>query len=80
MRDNVWKGEHFGQDVVVKVIRIPLHVSLQKDLQKIIGVCCTIFLHVSALTEFRIEVLQGGCNVEIPLASKRAATDRSDND
>ena len=76
----MWKGEHHGQDVAVKVIRIPSHVSLQKDLQKIIGVCCTIFLHVGALTEFRIELLQGGCNVEIPSASKRAATDRSDDD
>ena len=76
----MWKGEHRGQDVAVKVIRIPSHASLQKDLQKIIGVCYTIFLHVGALTEFRIEVLQGGCNVEIASASKRATADRSNND
>ena len=77
---DVWKGEYRGQDVAVKVIRIPSHASLQKDLQKIIGVCCTIFLHVGALAELRIEVLQGGRNVEITSASKRAAADGSNDD
>ena len=76
---DVWKGEHCGRDVAVKVIRTPSRVDLQ-NLQKIIGVGNTIFPRVNALTESCIEVLQGGRDVEITSTSKRIAADRSDDD
>ena len=76
---DVWKGEHCGRDVAVKVIRTPSCVDLQ-NLQKIIGVGCPIFARFGALTESCIEVLQGSCDVEIASASECAAPDRSDDD
>ena len=33
---DVWKGEHYGRDVAVKVIRI----YSDSDLQRVIGVSC----------------------------------------
>lgn len=52
---DVWKGEHRGQDVAVKVLR----TYLNSDLQKITGVgyrLCS-FLRVYVLTKPCIEVL-----------------------
>ena len=76
---DVWKGEHRGQAVAVKVIRTPSSMDLQ-NLQMTIGVGCAIFPYVNALTEPCIEVLQGGCHVEIASTSECAVIDRSDND
>ena len=41
---------------------------------------CTLFPRVGALIKPCLEVLQGGRDVEIPSASKRATADRSDDD
>ena len=57
---DVWKGKYRGQDVAVKVIRTPSYTDL-----KIIGVGCVVIPHANVLTEPRIEVLQGSCDVEI---------------
>ena len=76
---DVWKGEHRGRDVAVKVIRTPSSTDLQ-NLQKIIGVSYTIFPRVNALTESCTEVLQGGRDMEITSTSKRVAADGSDDD
>ena len=40
---------------------------------------CVLFLCVDALTKPRVEVLQGGCDMEKPSASKHATADRSDD-
>ena len=74
----MWKGEHCGQDVAVKVLR----AYSNSDLQKIIGVGHRLqpSLRISPLTEPCIEVLQGGYYMENPSAPKRAAPDRSDDD
>jgi hypothetical protein len=74
---DVWKGEHRGRHVAVKVIR----TYSNSDLQKIIGVSCrcTIPPRACTLTIPCVEVLQGGCDVEIPPASERPVTDRSDD-
>jgi len=71
-------GEHRGQDVAVKVIK----TYSQDDLHKIFGVgpWFCYFPRVDALTESRIEVLQGGRDMEHPSTSKCVAADRSDND
>ena len=52
---DVWKGEHRGQDVAVKVLR----TYLNSDLQKITGVGYRLcpFLRVYVLTKPCIEVL-----------------------
>ena len=46
----MWKGEHCGQDVAVKVIRMPSCAELQ-SLQRVGGICCAILPCVYALTE-----------------------------
>lgn len=74
---DVWKGEYRGQDVAIKVIR----TYTNSDLQKVIGVGIgCISQTINELTEPCVEVLQGGCDMEDPSASKCAATDRCDDD
>ena len=75
---DVWKGEHCGRDVAVKVLR----TYASSDLQKIIGVGPRLcFLsRVDALTKPWIEVLQGSRDVESPSTSERAAADRGNDD
>ena len=73
----MWKGEHCGRDVAVKVIR----TYSNDDLQRVIGVGCqscslSTCLHADAIA---VEVLQGGCDVEDAPASEHPDTDRSDN-
>ena len=75
---DIWKGEHHGRDVAVKVIR----TYSNSNLQRIIGVGCLLYsLSICIRTDAaRVEVLQGSCDVENPPASERPATDRSDDD
>ena len=47
---DVWKGEHRGRDVAVKVIRTPSCMDLQ-DSRKIFGVGCAISSRANSLTE-----------------------------
>jgi hypothetical protein len=73
----VWKGEHCGRDVAVKVIR----TYSNDDLQRVIGVGCwsctlSACLHVDLTT---VEILQGGYDVEDAPASEYPAADRSDD-
>jgi hypothetical protein len=73
----VWKGDHGGRDVAVKVLRTYSNV----DLQKIIGVSYWLGpLSACLCTETTcVEVMQGGRDVEIAPASECPAADRSDN-
>ena len=75
---DVWKGEHCGRDVAVKVIR----TYSNSDLQKIIGVGRWLCFLCASLcpNSAHVEVLQGSCDVENPPASECPATDRSDDD
>ena len=59
---NVWKGEHGGQDVAVRVIR----TYSNKDVRKVIKVGCSLFVYHTLITTFCAEILQRGCDVEIP--------------
>jgi hypothetical protein len=75
---DVWKGEHCGRDVAIKVLRI----YSNSDLQKIIGVshrhascpCANLLMAPPS------EILQRGCDMEDTPSSKRATADRRDND
>ena len=74
---DVWKGEHCGRDIAVKVVRI----YSNSDLQRVAGV--SFWLHsvhaYSCTDSARAEVLQGGCCMENPPASECPTTDRSDD-
>ena len=74
---DVWKGEHCGLDVAVKVIRI----YSDSDLQRVIGVGHDSALspHTCTLMVTRVEVLQGGCRVENPPASEHPPADWSND-
>ena len=76
---DVWKGEHCGRDVAVKVIR----TYSNSDLQKIIGVSRELRImpsfRVSEYLQHHVEVLQGSRNVENSPASQYFATDRGDD-
>ena len=73
---DVWKGEHRGQDVAVKVLR----TTLSSDTQRIIGVSCrlrSLSAYLRIDTTLFSEVLQGGCNMESPPASEYPTVDWS---
>ena len=77
---DVWMGRYEGRDVAAKVLRVYLKDGFGKA--KRVGclrgsqfVTCTNELNTS-----RIEVLQGGCNMEDPLSSERATAVRRDDD
>jgi hypothetical protein len=74
---DVWKGNHCGRDVAVKVIK----TYSNSNLQKVFGVshrsyslspCC------APIAPY-VEVLQGSRDMENPSASERPAADRSDD-
>ena len=69
---DVWKGKYRDRDVAIKVTRI----YSNDELQKIIHVRCSIYAYYVLLTTFCAEVLQRGCDVEIPSTSLCPATAR----
>jgi len=74
----VWKGEHCGREVAVKVIR----TYTSGDLQKVIGVSsrpCYLPRFSELTKPHGVEVLQGGCDMEEPSASKRPTINRCDD-
>jgi hypothetical protein len=73
----VWKGEHCGRAVAVKVVR----TYLDNDLQWVIGVgCWSCSLSACPRADTTsVAVLQGGCDVEDTPTSEHPATDRSDD-
>ena len=75
---DVWKGEHCGRDVAVKVLRTYSNSDLKKIIS--VGPGCVPFPCVDVLTRPYIEVLQRGRDVEIPPASKRTIPSGSDDD
>jgi len=75
---DVWKGEHSGRDVAVKVLRIYSTGDLQRIID--VGFVLCFLSRVYPLTEHCVEVLQGGRHMESPSTPKCAATDRGDDD
>ena len=75
---DVWKGEHQGRQVAVKVLR----VYSTSDFEKITGVGSYNLskVRVDQLMLTIVEVLQGGCDLEGPPPQKRSATVGSDNE
>ena len=72
----MWKGNHCGQDVAVKVLK----TYQNSDSQKITGVGDRLCYHSTCQSADRIiEVLQGNRGVEIPPAPKCAAAARRDD-
>ena len=69
---DVWKGEHQGCPVAVKVLWFCEKDELSKIVK--VGSHSPSKNAVDPLTLTTVEVLQGGHNVEIPSPPKRAAT------
>jgi hypothetical protein len=73
----VWKGQHCGRDVAVKVIR----TYSNDDLQRVIGVgrqsrFLSAFLRANKTT---VAILQGGCDLEDAPTSEHPVTNRGDD-
>jgi hypothetical protein len=67
---DVWKCEYKGQEVVAKVLR----VYMRDDLRRIRGVGCPRPVPcIGGLTVSRTEVLQAGCDMELPSSSECVA-------
>ena len=75
---DVWKGQHQGYGVAVKVLRVYSTSNFEKIKNVGLG-CCAVF-HVGELTLACVEVLQGSHDVENAAPSERAATIGSDDD
>ena len=71
----MWKGKYRDGDVAVKVIR----TYSNDELRKIINVGCSISVYYELMTTFYTEVLQRGCDVEIPSTYQRLAATRCIN-
>ena len=72
----MWKGDHRGREVAVKVIR----TYTKGDLQKVVGVSHSTCSRAGELTESCAEVLQRGGDVEGPSASKYTSANRGYDD
>ena len=73
---DVWKGEHCGMEVAVKVLR----VYADSDLQKIARVGFPSHVIATMLTVTCVEVLQGVPSVESSSSSERITAARSHHD
>ena len=70
---DVWKGEFFGRAVAVKVIRTDSKSGLKKFIEVSWWLSPSLFIISRRCS---VEVLQGGCVVEIPPASECLTPDR----
>ena len=73
----VWKGEYRGREVAVKVIKRFLRDAPKKVFN--VRYWCYFVSPRPTLTILCAEILQGGCDVEIPSTSKHPTTCRSDD-
>jgi hypothetical protein len=74
---DVWKCQYNGQEVAAKTLR----VYLRDDLRRVRRVGYPLLIIcIDTLTVSRIEVLQGGCNMEGPSPSERIAAVGRDDD
>jgi len=62
---DVWKGQHNGREVAVKVLRVP-----KSDLKQTRQVGCPKIVRTDELIISDIAVLQGSCNMEEPSSSE----------
>ena len=74
---DVWKGQHNGQVVAAKALRV--YTTSDLDRIKKVG-RGGLVVFISEPTTSRLEVLQGSCDVEDASSSKRAAAVRCDDD
>ena len=75
---DVWKGRHQGRDVAAKVLRV--YVNSFEKIRRVGYRCSQLVTRPNELTIPRIEILQGGCDMECPSSSERATTGRRDDD
>ena len=75
---DVWKGRHQGRDVAAKVLRV--YVNNFEKISRVGCWCSQLVTRPNELTIPRIEILQGGCDMECPSPSERATTGRRDDD
>ena len=75
---DVWKGQHQGYSVAVKVLRVYSTSNFEKIKNVGLG-CCAVF-HVGELTLACVEVLQGSHDVENAAPSECAAAIGSNDD
>lgn len=74
---DVWKAEYRGRDVAVKVIRTYSNRELRRVIH--VGPLSRLIFRSHLLTAGNcIEVLQGGCNVEVPSTPECPAPSRGD--
>ena len=73
---DVWKGEHKGQEVAAKVLRV-YKTSYLKRIRRVRGVSLIMFS--SELTVSHTVVLQGGRDTEDASSPERVATVRRDD-
>ena len=74
---DVWKGKHNGCDVAVKGLRVFAGSDSGKIMRVGSIVCQRTF--ICQLMFIMVEVLQGGCDLEVSSPPKRATAIRSDN-
>jgi hypothetical protein len=74
---DVWKGQHDGREVAVKVLR----VYFTSDFEQIRRVSCPqLVVCIDGQTVSHTEVLWRGCDMEGPSSSKCVATVGGDDD
>lgn len=71
---DVWKGEHEGRRVAVKVLRVGSPSSVDKI--KSVSVQSSVKIQFWPATLTHVDILQGGCDVERSLPSKCTSTFR----
>ena len=74
---DIWRGEYCGRDVAVKTLRV--HRTKDSDQIARVG-CPRLTVCIDELIMSGKGVLQGGCDMEVPLSSECVATVRRDND
>ena len=76
---DIWKGRYRGRDVAAKALRVYSkgHVG---QIRRVSYWCSRCVVYISELTVSRVEILQGGCDVECPSSPERVTPTRGDND
>ena len=76
----MWKGQHCGREVAAKVLRVYSKGGFEKPRKVGLRWLSRLFSGSNDLPVRRVEVLQGGRNMERPAASQRATIVGCDDD